>query len=101
MIFEQELHLALKSKTVSVGDIRLNRTELVVYNVEEQRKRIAKMVLALQNGQDYEPIIVSEGLAIRDGHTRYLAAKKLGWKSIKVIIIDDEEWNEYITKRDL
>lgn len=54
--------------------------------------------MALQNSQDYEPIIVSEELEIRDGHMRYLAAKKLGWKLIKVIIMNDEEWNAYMKR---
>ena len=47
-----------------------------------------------QEGQK-EPIVLDATLTqIRDGFARYLAAKQLGWKTIKVTVMSNEEWKK-------
>ena len=42
-----------------------------------------------------EPIVLDPTLTqIRDGFARYLAAKQLGWKTIKVTVMTDGEWKK-------
>jgi ParB-like chromosome segregation protein Spo0J len=42
-----------------------------------------------------EPIVLDATLTqIRDGFARYLAAKQLGWKTIKATVMTDGEWKK-------
>jgi ParB-like chromosome segregation protein Spo0J len=42
-----------------------------------------------------EPIVLDATLTqIRDGFARYLAARQLGWKTIKATVMSDGEWKK-------
>jgi len=81
---------------IKTEDIQPNPIALRSYSVKSQQKRINKIAKFLQEGGQPPPIIVDKDLVIRDGYTRYLAAKKIGLKEIKAIIMSDEEWSAYI-----
>ena len=58
-------------------------------------KKVDRMAKELGNEGQRDPIIVNPTLTqIRDGHTRYLAARQLGLKTIRVTMMTDEEWKE-------
>ena len=55
--------------------------------------KVNKMARSLQDEGQKEPIVVDPTLTqIRDGFTRYLAAKRVGLKEFKVTEMTDEEW---------
>ena len=61
--------------------------------------KINEMAKKLDEEGQKEPIVLDPTLTqIRDGLARYLAAKQLGWKTIKVTVMTDGEWKK---KQDL
>jgi len=62
------------------------------YESPEQQKEIDKMAKRLQDEGQREPIRLREDLTIIDGHLRYFAARRLGFKLIKAVIISTKEW---------
>ena len=85
---------------IKIEDIHLDPIELVGYSDPDQKKRIHRCARSLREKGQLELIYINENFTkIWKGHTRYLAAKELGWKTIKAIIMSEEEWKVYITKR--
>ena len=57
--------------------------------------KVNEMAKKLNEEGQKEPIILDPTLTqIRDGFARYLAAKQLGWKTIKVTVMSDGEWKK-------
>jgi hypothetical protein len=82
---------------IRLDDIQLDYALLKDYENPENKKRIGKMARDLKGGKQFEPIIVNEDLTvIWDGHTRYLAAKRLGLQFIDAIIRTTEEQKAYL-----
>lgn len=89
-----ELH---KSRKIAINEIHLDAMTIASYKTPVQQKRIVLMAESLRKKGQLESIIVSEDLSvIWRGHTRYFAAKKLKWKTIEAIIMNNKEWNDYI-----
>jgi ParB-like chromosome segregation protein Spo0J len=54
-----------------------------------------EMAKRLDEEGQKEPIVLDPTLTqIRDGFARYLAAKQLGWKTIKATVMTDGEWKK-------
>jgi ParB-like chromosome segregation protein Spo0J len=86
-----------KSKKIIMNDIRLDPATVAGYETREQLKRIESMARSLSEKGQLVPIIVNVDLTtIWAGHTRYFAAKKLNWRVIDAIVMNDKEWNAYI-----
>jgi len=82
---------------IKINDIHVSPVELSNYSSPEQLRKIDHMAEKLKAQSQLEPIVVNEDLSIIwKGHTRYLAAKKLGWKDIDVKIMTSEEWSKYL-----
>lgn len=87
-----------KSVKIRIDDVRLDPVTTAGYQTPDQRKRIDGMARDLKERGQLEPIIINEDhTIIWRGHTRYFAAKWLGWPSIEAIIMSAEEWTAYIT----
>jgi len=72
---------------VKMGDIKLNPDlDAKPYQTLEQQKEIAKKVEQLQKQGQITPIRLYPGYTIINGHLRFYAAKKLGWKEINATI---------------
>ena len=57
--------------------------------------KVNEMAKKLDQEGQKEPIVLDPTLTqIRDGFARYLAAKQLGWKTIKVTVMTDGEWKK-------
>ena len=57
--------------------------------------KVNEMAKKLNEEGQKEPIVLDPTLTqIRDGYARYLAARQLGWKTIKVTVMSDGEWKE-------
>jgi len=57
--------------------------------------KVNEMAKRLDEEGQKEPIVLDPTLTqIRDGFTRYLAAKQLGWKTIKATVMTDREWKK-------
>ena len=57
--------------------------------------KVNEMAKKLDQEGQKEPIVLDPTLTqIRDGFARYLAAKQLGWKTIKVTVMSDGEWKK-------
>ena len=57
--------------------------------------KVNDMVKKLDEEGQKEPIVLDATLTqIRDGFARYLAAKQLGWKMIRVTVMSDGEWKK-------
>ena len=57
--------------------------------------KVNEMAKKLDQEGQKEPIVLDATLTqIRDGFARYLAAKQLGWKTIKVTVMTDGEWKK-------
>jgi len=86
-----------KSVKIRVDDIRLDPVTIRYYQTPEGQKLVEDMSRELQKKGQLEPIIVNEDLTvIWRGHTRYFAAKRLGWLFIEAIIMGNNEWSAYI-----
>lgn len=78
-------------REVEVDAIRSRDPTLKNYDKE----KVKEMAQALAKDGQKEPIVTDPELTvIWKGHTRYLAAKQLGWKKIKAILLTGEQWNE-------
>ena len=90
---------AARSEDVALVDFNVRENEFVTYYRE---KRIEQMAESLQREGQKDPIFVKNDLtSIWDGHTRFLAAKKLSWPTIRVIKMTVEEWQAYIQRTKL
>ena len=86
-----------KSVEIHMADIRLDPLIIASYGTCEQQRRIEQMIESLKEQGQHKPIIVNENLTIIwSGHTRYFAAKRLKWATIDAIIMNADEWDEYI-----
>jgi hypothetical protein len=86
-----------KSMKIRVDDIRLDPVTIRYYQSTDGQKLVDNMVRKLKERGQREPIIVNEDLTvIWRGHTRYFAAKRLGWAFIEAIIASSDEWSDYI-----
>ena len=57
--------------------------------------KVNEMAKRLDEEGQKEPIVLDPTLTqIRDGFARYLAAKQLGWKTIKATVMTDGEWKK-------
>lgn len=57
--------------------------------------KVNEMAKKLDEEGQKEPIVLDPTLIqIRDGLARYLAAKQLGWKTIKATVMTDGEWKK-------
>jgi ParB-like chromosome segregation protein Spo0J len=57
--------------------------------------KVNEMAKKLGGEGQKEPIVLDATLTqIRDGFARYLAARQLGWKTIKAIVMTDGEWKK-------
>jgi len=57
--------------------------------------KVTEMAKKLNEEGQKEPIVLDPTLTqIRDGFARYLAAKQLGWKTIKATAMSDGEWKK-------
>jgi ParB-like chromosome segregation protein Spo0J len=57
--------------------------------------KVNEMAKKLDKEGQKEPIVLDATLTqIRDGFARYLAAKQLGWKTIRVTVMTDGEWKK-------
>jgi len=57
--------------------------------------KVNEMAKKLDEEGQKEPIVLDPTLTqIRDGFARYLAAKQLGWKTIKATVMTDGEWKK-------
>ena len=57
--------------------------------------KVNEMAKKLNEEGQKEPIVLDPTLTqIRDGFARYLAAKQLGWKTIKATVMTDGEWKK-------
>jgi ParB-like chromosome segregation protein Spo0J len=57
--------------------------------------KVNEMAKKLDEEGQKEPIVLDATLTqIRDGFARYLAAKQLEWKTIKVTVMSDGEWKK-------
>jgi len=87
-----------KSENAAITEFKVSENEFVTYS----KKRIDKMAVSLQEEGQKDPIFVNNELTtIWDGHTRFKAAEKLGWQTIKVIKMTDKEWEACIQKTKL
>jgi ParB-like chromosome segregation protein Spo0J len=74
---------------VKIDQIKLNPSDTKAYEGDpDQVKRVAKMARLLQKEGQLKPIKLNSDLTIVDGHTRFHAAKKLGWEEIDAVITD-------------
>lgn len=86
-----------KPKRLRISDIRLDPITISGYENRTQQEKIERMIESLKEKGQLEPIIANEDLTIIwRGHTRYFAAKRLKWRFIKAIIMNNTEWNDYI-----
>lgn len=82
--------------SIKIDDIRLDSEASSIKSYSE--KRIKNMAKSLQEKGQLAPIYINKTLtAIWDGHTRYLAAKRLGWRKIRVVLMSQEEWSLYLS----
>ncbi|MCJ7633286.1 ParB N-terminal domain-containing protein [Candidatus Bathyarchaeota archaeon] len=89
----------VRIQEINMKDVCLNPIELIAYQDKQQQKRIANMAHRFQIEEQREPIYINENYTvIWRGHTRYLAARRLGWKLIKAIILTAEEWQAHCEK---
>jgi len=87
----------VQTKDVRIDDIKVDPIEFLGYDTPERQRCIDLMARSLQEKGQLEPICINEDFSkIWAGHIRYLAAKKLGWNSIKATIMNVEEWKERI-----
>jgi ParB-like chromosome segregation protein Spo0J len=96
----------MKPKLRKVVEIRLENIQLDAQELEvlrkyetnpELQKHVAEMVASLEKEGQLEPICLNENYTkIWRGHTRFLAAKKLGWKTIKAEIMNAEKWQAHM-----
>lgn len=82
---------------VKMEEIRLDAQELKELKRYETdldlQKGVKIMVGLLQRQGQLQPIVLNENCTkIWRGHTRFLAAQKLGWKTIKAELISAKEW---------
>ena len=57
--------------------------------------KVNEMAKKLNEEGQKEPIVLDATLTqIRDGFARYLAARQLGWKTIKATVMSDGEWKK-------
>lgn len=72
--------------------------ELKRYETDpDQQKRVERMVELLQKQGQLDPICLNEDYRkIWRGHTRFLAAKKLGWKTIKAEVMNAKKWEAHL-----
>jgi len=57
--------------------------------------KVNEMAKKLDEEGQKEPIVLDATLTrIRDDFARYLAAKQLGWKTIKATVMSDGEWKK-------
>jgi ParB-like chromosome segregation protein Spo0J len=57
--------------------------------------KLNEMAKKLDEEGQNEPIVLDPTLTqIRDGFARFLAAKQLGWKTIKATVMTDGEWKK-------
>ena len=72
---------------VKIEDIRLNpQQDVVPYQTPEQQKEIERIAEQFRKKGQLRPIRLYDDCTIRDGHLRFYAAKKLGWKEIDATI---------------
>ncbi|HIE15279.1 TPA: hypothetical protein EYP70_08415, partial [Candidatus Bathyarchaeota archaeon] len=80
--------------TASISSLKPNRWNMNFLSRKEMKRLIRRMA---ESGRDGTPPIivrpVNDGYEIIDGEQRWRAAKKLGWKSVKVMVlnVNDEE----------
>jgi ParB-like chromosome segregation protein Spo0J len=71
---------------VKMEEIRLNPQDVLAYQSPEQQKEIEKKVELFREEGQLKPIRLYDDYTIRDGHLRFYAARKLGWKEIDATI---------------
>ena len=72
---------------IKIDDIQLNPSDTLAYESPEQQRKIDKMAKRLREEGQLEPIRLREDLTIIDGQLRYFAARRLGCKVVKAIIV--------------
>jgi len=83
---------------IELGAIRCTDPSLENYSEAE----VADMARALAEDGQREPIVVDPTLTIIwNGHTRYLAARRLGWRTIKAIVLTPDQWSEALRNRQI
>ena len=57
--------------------------------------KVNEMAKKLDEEGQKEPIVLDATLTqVRDGFAGYLAARQLGWKTIKATVVSDAEWRK-------
>lgn len=82
---------------VELKAIRLDAEELEElkrYETDpDRRKHVNRMTALLSEQGQIQAILLNKDCTkIWRGHTRFMAAQKLGWKTIKAELISAEEW---------
>ncbi|MDZ7687632.1 MAG: ParB/RepB/Spo0J family partition protein [Halobacteriales archaeon] len=90
--------------------IKLSKINTDLYDVrdEVEEEHVDDIAESLEEDGQWNPIIVrpsnhEDGYDLIAGHTRYRAAKKLGWDELEATVkdVDDEEANELALKTNL
>jgi ParB-like chromosome segregation protein Spo0J len=71
---------------VKIDDIKLNPSDVLPYQTQDQQKEIEKMAKRFQKEGQLKPIRLYDDYSIINGHLRFYAAKKLEWKEINATI---------------
>jgi ParB-like chromosome segregation protein Spo0J len=76
---------------VDISSINPNDSSLESYDPV----KVNAMADSLKKEGQREAIVIDPShKIIWKGHTRYLAAKKLGWKKVRAMIMTEKEWGE-------
>lgn len=89
---EKEFILNIPMNEVLESPFQGRFLDFTLQNIDnEQDNKINELAKSIENSGLLQPIVVRtvwNGYELIDGHRRYLACKKLGWKKIKAIVKD-------------
>ena len=72
---------------IKLEKIKLDyQQDVVPYQISDQQKEIDKIAKQFQKEGQLKPITLYDDYTIKDGHLRFYAAKKLGWKEIAATV---------------
>jgi len=69
---------------IKIDEIKINKKKRIrrdIGNIDELTRSMSKLGLL-------QPLVVDRNFNLIAGYRRYLAARKLGWKSIEVLAVD-------------
>ena len=76
-------------KDIKIVYIDINKIKPYKNNPRDNKKAVAKVARSIERYGFKVPCVLDKNYVIVTGHTRYLAAKKLGLEKIPCIIADD------------